>query len=119
MGRARVKPLAWHQRLVLDLFHTAHLRGSVARLSGRRAPPVASVAARPPGSSGCAGARVATQLQAQAVSEWLDADRFFAGLEAYSYFSRQDEAPRLIFTGAGGPPCLHCPRRATCCVNWR
>ena len=36
-------------------------------------------------------------------SEWLDADRFFAGIEAYSHFSRQDEAPRLIFTGGWWP----------------
>ena len=36
-------------------------------------------------------------------SEWLDADRFFAGLEAFAYLSRQGESARLIFTGGWWP----------------
>ena len=36
-------------------------------------------------------------------SEWLDADRFFAGLEAYAHLNRQGAAPRLIFTGGWWP----------------
>lgn len=36
-------------------------------------------------------------------SEWIDADRFFAGLEAFAYLSRQDESVRLIFTGGWWP----------------
>ena len=36
-------------------------------------------------------------------SEWVDADRFFAGLEAFAYLTRQDEAVRLIFTGGWWP----------------
>ena len=37
------------------------------------------------------------------VSEWLDADRFFAGLEAYAHINRQGEDARLIFTGGWWP----------------
>ena len=36
-------------------------------------------------------------------SEWHDADRFFAGLEAYSHLKHQDEAVRLVFTGGWWP----------------
>lgn len=36
-------------------------------------------------------------------SEWIDADRFFAGLEAYSHLSMNGEASRLIFTGGWWP----------------
>ena len=36
-------------------------------------------------------------------SEWIDADRFFAGLEAYIHLNRQSEATRLIFTGGWWP----------------
>ena len=36
-------------------------------------------------------------------SEWIDADRFFAGLEAFAHLSRQDEEVRLIFTGGWWP----------------
>ena len=36
-------------------------------------------------------------------SEWLDADRFFAGLEAYAQLNLQDEAVGLIFTGGWWP----------------
>ena len=36
-------------------------------------------------------------------SEWQDADRFFAGLEAYSRLKLQDEPVRLIFTGGWWP----------------
>ena len=36
-------------------------------------------------------------------SEWLDADRFFAGLEAFSHLDRKGEAPQLIFTGGWWP----------------
>ena len=36
-------------------------------------------------------------------SEWLDADRFFAGLEAYQQLRRQGRRVRLIFTGGWWP----------------
>ena len=36
-------------------------------------------------------------------SEWSDADRFFAGLDAYAQLRRQGEASRLIFTGGWWP----------------
>ena len=36
-------------------------------------------------------------------SEWIDADRFFAGLEAYQQLRRQGLRPRLIFTGGWWP----------------
>ena len=36
-------------------------------------------------------------------SEWIDADRFFAGLEAFTLLSQHSEASRLIFTGGWWP----------------
>ena len=36
-------------------------------------------------------------------SEWVDADRFFGGLEAYQQLRRQGLRPRLIFTGGWWP----------------
>lgn len=36
-------------------------------------------------------------------SEWIDADRFFGGLEAYQQLRRQGRRPRLIFTGGWWP----------------
>jgi uncharacterized SAM-binding protein YcdF (DUF218 family) len=36
-------------------------------------------------------------------SEWIDADRFFAGIEAYQQLRRQGLRPRLIFTGGWWP----------------
>ena len=36
-------------------------------------------------------------------SEWIDADRFFAGIEAYQQLRRQGLSPRLIFTGGWWP----------------
>ena len=36
-------------------------------------------------------------------SEWIDADRFFAGVEAYQQLRRQGLRPRLIFTGGWWP----------------
>ena len=36
-------------------------------------------------------------------SEWVDADRFFGGLEAYEQLRRQGRQPRLIFTGGWWP----------------
>ena len=36
-------------------------------------------------------------------SEWIDADRFFAGLEAYQHLRRQCVRTRLIFTGGWSP----------------
>ena len=48
-------------------------------------------------------------------SEWLDADRFFAGLEAYQQLRRQGRRVRLIFTGGGGgPPSPTCPQKGKC-----
>lgn len=37
------------------------------------------------------------------VSEWIDADRFFGGLEAYEQLRRQGLRPLLIFTGGWWP----------------
>ena len=36
-------------------------------------------------------------------SEWTDADRFFAGLDAYAFLKRRGEGARLIFTGGWWP----------------
>ena len=36
-------------------------------------------------------------------SEWIDADRFFGGLEAYQQLRAQGQRPRLIFTGGWWP----------------
>jgi uncharacterized SAM-binding protein YcdF (DUF218 family) len=36
-------------------------------------------------------------------SEWIDADRFFGGLEAYQQLRRQNQSPQLIFTGGWWP----------------
>jgi uncharacterized SAM-binding protein YcdF (DUF218 family) len=36
-------------------------------------------------------------------SEWIDADRFFGGLEAYQQLRRQNQRPQLIFTGGWWP----------------
>lgn len=36
-------------------------------------------------------------------SEWIDADRLFAGLEAYAYLNRQGETAQLIFTWGWWP----------------
>lgn len=36
-------------------------------------------------------------------SEWIDADRFFGGLEAYQQLRREGLRPRLIFTGGWWP----------------
>ncbi|MEB3200222.1 MAG: YdcF family protein [Synechococcaceae cyanobacterium] len=36
-------------------------------------------------------------------SEWIDADRFFGGIEAYQQLRRQGLRPRLIFTGGWWP----------------
>ena len=36
-------------------------------------------------------------------SEWRDADRFFAGLEAFAHLNRQGAVTRLIFTGGWWP----------------
>ena len=36
-------------------------------------------------------------------SEWIDADRFFAGLDAYAHLNRQGETAQLIFTGGWWP----------------
>jgi uncharacterized SAM-binding protein YcdF (DUF218 family) len=36
-------------------------------------------------------------------SEWLDADRFFGGIEAYQQLRGQGQRPRLIFTGGWWP----------------
>jgi uncharacterized SAM-binding protein YcdF (DUF218 family) len=36
-------------------------------------------------------------------SEWIDADRFFAGLEAFQQLQRQGDPARLIFTGGWWP----------------
>ncbi|WP_254994659.1 YdcF family protein [Cyanobium sp. Aljojuca 7D2] len=36
-------------------------------------------------------------------SEWVDADRFFGGIEAYQELRRQGQRPRLIFTGGWWP----------------
>lgn len=40
-------------------------------------------------------------------SEWIDADRFFGGLEAYQQLRRQGLRPRLIFTGGWWPTQPH------------
>jgi uncharacterized SAM-binding protein YcdF (DUF218 family) len=37
------------------------------------------------------------------ISEWVDADRFFGGIEAYQELRRQGQRPRLIFTGGWWP----------------
>jgi asparagine synthase (glutamine-hydrolysing) len=36
-------------------------------------------------------------------SEWIDADRFFAGIEAFGQLQRQGDPARLIFTGGWWP----------------
>jgi len=36
-------------------------------------------------------------------SEWLDADRFFGGLDAFVQLRKQGDAPQLIFTGGWWP----------------
>ena len=36
-------------------------------------------------------------------SEWIDADRFFAGIDAFQLLQQQGEAARLIFTGGWWP----------------
>jgi len=36
-------------------------------------------------------------------SEWIDADRFFAGIEAFEQLQRQGDPARLIFTGGWWP----------------
>ena len=47
-------------------------------------------------------------------SEWLDADRFFAGLEAYQQLRRQGRRVRLIFTGGVvAHPAQLAPRRGS------
>jgi len=66
-----------------------------------------SAAARRAGSSARAvvvlgGGRHPAPGPARA-SEWLDADRFFGGLEAYRQLRRQNQRPRLIFTGGWWP----------------
>jgi uncharacterized SAM-binding protein YcdF (DUF218 family) len=43
------------------------------------------------------------------VSEWIDADRFFGGVEAYQQLRRQGHRPRLIFTGGWWPTQPHLP----------
>jgi hypothetical protein len=40
-------------------------------------------------------------------SEWTDADRFFAGIEAYQHLRTQGFRPRLIFTGGWWPTQPH------------
>ena len=56
-----------------------------------------------PGSCGGAGHGLHPAPGPARVSEWLDADRFFAGLEAYAHINRQGEDARLIFTGGWWP----------------
>ncbi len=41
------------------------------------------------------------------VSEWIDADRFFAGLDAYQHLRRLGQRPSLIFTGGWWPSQPH------------
>jgi uncharacterized SAM-binding protein YcdF (DUF218 family) len=50
----------------------------------------------------CWGGRHAAPGPAR-MSEWMDADRFFGGLEAYQQLRRQGQRPRLIFTGGWWP----------------
>ena len=42
-------------------------------------------------------------------SEWIDADRFFAGIEAHSNLQRKGEGSLLIFTGGWWPTQPHLP----------
>lgn len=37
------------------------------------------------------------------MSEWIDADRFFGGLDAFAQLRKQGDAPQLIFTGGWWP----------------
>ena len=36
-------------------------------------------------------------------SEWIDADRFFGGIDAFLYLRERGDAPKLIFTGGWWP----------------
>ncbi len=43
------------------------------------------------------------------VSEWVDADRFFAGIEAYRHLREGGQTPLLVFTGGWWPTMPHLP----------
>jgi uncharacterized SAM-binding protein YcdF (DUF218 family) len=43
------------------------------------------------------------------VSEWIDADRFFGGVEMFRLLRSRGQAPRLIFTGGWWPTQPHMP----------
>lgn len=73
-----------------------HRRQSAAAvLAGPARPPLAAVVVLGGGRHPAPGpARV---------SEWSDADRFFAGIEAYQELRRQGQRPLLVFTGGWWP----------------
>ncbi len=72
------------------------------RQMAARVLPVGRLAAAPAAVVVLGGGRHAAPGPAR-MSEWMDADRFFGGLEAYQQLSRQGQRPRLIFTGGWWP----------------
>ena len=74
-------------------------RQSAAAALGRRSAPVAAVVVLGTGRHAAPGPARA--------SEWIDADRFFGGLEAWQHLRAQGLRPRLIFTGGWWPTQPH------------
>jgi uncharacterized SAM-binding protein YcdF (DUF218 family) len=72
------------------------------RQTAARVLPQSRVAAAPAAVVVLGGRRHAAPGPAR-MSEWIDADRFFGGLEAYQQLRRQGQRPRLIFTGGWWP----------------
>lgn len=70
-------------------------RQSAAAVLGRRSAPVAAVVVLGTGRHAAPGPARA--------SEWIDADRFFGGLEAYQQLRSLGQRPLLIFTGGWWP----------------
>ena len=74
----------------------------------RQSAAVVIAAARPQAVVVLGGGRHAAPGPAR-ISEWMDADRFFGGLEAYQQLRHQGQRPRLIFTGGWWPTQPHLP----------